>query len=259
MKCIRRIIIWQKIRKKLLDTLTIGFVPTMGFLHQGHAALIERARNENDIVILSIFVNPTQFSNKEDYKAYPKCLDKDLTLAASLGVDYVLVPDAQDMYPKGSLCFIETDHPLANVFEGEHRPGHFTGVLTVVMKLLQLVQPTRAYFGEKDYQQFVLIQAMVDDFFMSVDIKACSTVREPSGLPFSSRNSRLTESEKALAECTSALLRQTTLENIAKINTKLKRLGITVEYLDCYHNRIFSALRIGEIRLIDNFTLEAAT
>jgi pantoate--beta-alanine ligase len=166
----------------------IGFVPTMGALHAGHVSLIEAARAANGFVVVSIFVNPTQFGPHEDFSRYPRPLERDLDLCA--GVDFVFVPDLATMYPPGFQTFVEVKD-LSSILEGASRPGHFRGVATVVLKLLNLVQPDRAYFGQKDAQQVRVIQQMVRDFNVPVEIVVCPTVREPDGLALSSRNQYL--------------------------------------------------------------------
>lgn len=169
----------------------VGLVPTMGALHEGHASLIRRARAEDATVVVSIFVNPLQFDRSEDLERYPRTLDADVALCASLGVDAVFAPEPDDMYPAAPLMGI-TVGPLGDHLCGPSRPGHFAGVATVVMKLFQIVQPDRAYFGEKDAQQLAVIRQLVADFNVPVEIVGMPTVREPDGLAMSSRNRRLT-------------------------------------------------------------------
>ena len=175
---------WRRVRHAMSADLSLGFVPTMGNLHRGHASLFEASQHENDCTIASIFINPTQFNRPEDFTHYPRTLDADLELLSNLGVNYCLLPNEQAMYTDGYHYQIEENH-LGLLMEGKQRPGHFTGVLTVVMKLLNLAKPHRAYFGEKDYQQLQLIRGMVNNFFMDIDIKSCPTIREHSGLAFS--------------------------------------------------------------------------
>jgi pantoate--beta-alanine ligase len=177
---------------------TWGFVPTMGYLHEGHLSLIRRARAENDRVAVSIFVNPTQFGPHEDYARYPRDLERDLRLLEPLGVDLVFVPSAEEMYPPGFQTWViveEVSRPL----EGASRPGHFRGVATVVAKLFHILQPDRAYFGQKDAQQTVVIRRMVQDLNIPVEIVICPTVREPDGLAMSSRNTYLNPEERRSA------------------------------------------------------------
>jgi pantoate--beta-alanine ligase len=177
---------------------TWGFVPTMGYLHEGHLSLVRRARAENDRVAVSIFVNPTQFGPHEDYARYPRDLERDLRLLEPLGVDLVFVPSVEEMYPPGFQTWViveEVSRPL----EGASRPGHFRGVATVVTKLFNILQPDRAYFGQKDAQQTVVIRRMVQDLNIPVEIVICPTVREPDGLAMSSRNTYLNPEERRAA------------------------------------------------------------
>ncbi|HEY5552155.1 MAG TPA: pantoate--beta-alanine ligase, partial [Opitutaceae bacterium] len=170
----------------------IGFVPTMGALHEGHRSLLRRARAENELVVTSVFVNPTQFDNKDDLATYPRTLESDVEFAGDL-VDAVVAPNAAALYADDyRYRVIETD--LSRVMEGEQRPGHFDGVLTVVMKFLNLVRPERAYFGRKDWQQLQLVRGMAAAFFLPVEIVECETERDPDGLAMSSRNRRLSSS-----------------------------------------------------------------
>jgi pantoate--beta-alanine ligase len=175
---------------------TWGFVPTMGYLHEGHLSLVRRARAENDRVAVSIFVNPTQFGPHEDYARYPRDLERDLRLLEPLGVDLVFIPSVEEMYPPGFQTWViveEVSRPL----EGASRPGHFRGVATVVAKLFNILQPDRAYFGQKDAQQTVVIRRMVQN--IPVEIVICPTVREPDGLAMSSRNTYLNPEERRAA------------------------------------------------------------
>lgn len=177
---------------------SIGLVPTMGYLHAGHVSLVERARRENDHVAASLFVNPTQFGPSEDLARYPRDLDRDRALLTAAGCDLLFVPTAADMYPHGGETLVDVgavSHPL----EGERRPGHFRGVATVVLKLLNIAQPTRAYFGQKDAQQLAVIRRMVRDLDVPVEVVGCATVREPDGLALSSRNSYLDADDRRAA------------------------------------------------------------
>jgi len=177
---------------------SIGCVPTMGAFHQGHLALIRRARMECDFVVVSVFVNPTQFAPGEDYERYPRDLERDQALARAEGVDLVFHPTVEEMYPEGSATTVHVSG-LTDVMCGPHRPGHFNGVATVVSKLLNITMPDRAYFGEKDYQQLTVIRRVVADLNVPVEIVACPTVRDESGLALSSRNQRLSEDETRVA------------------------------------------------------------
>jgi pantoate--beta-alanine ligase len=180
------------------ETGSVGFVPTMGALHHGHRALIERARAENEVVVVSIFVNPTQFLAGEDLDAYPRRKEADEKICALSGVDYLFYPDVGAMYGEDEVRVCAPD-VRGYILEGTSRPGHFDGVLTVVSKLLNIVAPDRAYFGKKDAQQLMLIETMVHDLFMDVTIVPCETVRDDDGLALSSRNVYLSAAERAEA------------------------------------------------------------
>jgi pantoate--beta-alanine ligase len=185
---------------------TIGFVPTMGYLHEGHLSLLRRARAENDVVVLSIFVNPLQFGPNEDFDKYPRDEERDLAMAREAGVDYVFLPDARVMYPRPILTTVKVSG-ITERMCGASRPGHFEGVATVVLKLFNIVQPDRAYFGLKDLQQVAVVQRMVEDLNVPVDIVPCPTVREADGLALSSRNVYLSAEERRQALVLSESLR----------------------------------------------------
>jgi len=174
---------------------SIGVVPTMGYLHDGHVALMREARRENDIVVLTIFVNPTQFGPNEDFEKYPRDIDRDKAIAEKENVDFIFNPSVDDIYPEGFSTYIDVEG-VSELLEGEWRPGHFRGVATVVMKLFQITLPDRAYFGQKDAQQLMVIRKMVRDLHMPVSIKDVPTVREPDGLAMSSRNAYLSTDER---------------------------------------------------------------
>ncbi len=231
----------------LLD-LTVGFVPTMGALHQGHRSLLERARRENDRVVLSIFVNPTQFNDAADLERYPRTLEADVELAGDL-VDHVLAPTPAEMYPDGYRYRV-TEGVASATLEGAHRPGHFDGVLTVVLKLLGLVRPHRAYFGEKDRQQLELVQGMVRAFHLGVDIVPCPTVRDPDGLAQSSRNRRLSPEGRARASLFPRILRES--RDAASAARALGDAGLGVDYVEDHAGIRLGAVRIDGVRLIDN-------
>lgn len=243
---------WRHIRKTLPGK-TIGFVPTMGNLHAGHADLIKRARKENDIVVVSIFVNPTQFNQASDFQHYPRTLEKDGELLQSLQVDYVFIPSENALYPDNYHVQI-SEHYLSQELEGAYRPGHFTGMLTIVLKLLNIIQADRAYFGEKDYQQYLLVKKMVEALFLNVDIVACKTVRAADGLALSSRNTRLDEKQRQLAAHFPRLL-QSSLD-VEAIKNELTALGIKVDYIAEKWERRLGAVWVGEVRLIDNMQME---
>jgi pantoate--beta-alanine ligase len=188
-------------------TPPVGFVPTMGYLHEGHLSLIRRARSANGSVVVSIFVNPTQFGPHEDFQRYPRDLQRDLGLLDTEQVDAVFTPEVDEMYPTGASTMVEVE-ALSGILEGASRPGHFRGVATIVCKLFHLVRPDRAYFGEKDYQQLQVIQHMVHDLRMPIEVVGCPTIREPDGLAMSSRNVYLRPAERQAALALSQALSQ---------------------------------------------------
>jgi pantoate--beta-alanine ligase len=214
---------WRAARRDLSGR--IGFVPTMGALHRGHASLIARSTRECDVTVLSIYLNPTQFNNAGDLANYPCTLEADLTLARDLGVDVVIAPRYEDLYPD-DYRFQVDEVAFSRELCGAHRPGHFTGVLTVVMKLLNLVRADKAYFGEKDYQQFQLIRDMAAAFFLDTEIVPCRTVRERDGLALSSRNALLDERGRQLAPRFHCLLRSKASD--AKVRELLGAAGLGV-------------------------------
>ncbi len=177
---------------------TIGFIPTMGALHQGHTSLIGRARAECYHVVVSIFVNPTQFNSQNDFDKYPRDIDFDIETAFEAGADYIFVPSVQEMYPKDSASKVVVPN-ISSIFEGESRPGHFEGVATIVTKLFSIVGRCKAYFGEKDFQQLQLVRRLVADLHLPIESIACPTVREEDGLALSSRNQRLSLDERYAA------------------------------------------------------------
>ena len=259
---------------------TIGFVPTMGALHEGHASLIRRACSENEVCFVSIFVNPTQFNNAEDLQKYPRTLEKDAQLLESLGVHFVFAPTPDEMYSAEEMAapFVFDFNGLDEVMEGKMRPGHFNGVVQVVSRLFELVQPTRAYFGEKDFQQLAIIHYMVErsamsHLFQDIQIIGCPIVREKSGLAMSSRNERLSEAEKQTAVAISqTLFSSMDWAKSAPVATVQQRVidtinavdGLQVEYYDIvdkdtlqptdtWHNAVGCVtVFCGPVRLIDN-------
>jgi pantoate--beta-alanine ligase len=251
MNIVRTIEDWRALRAGLTDS--IGFVPTMGALHEGHGSLLARSVAENEHTVLSIYVNPTQFNNPEDLDSYPDTLDADLAMAAGLGVDTVLLPTFDALYADDYRYQVREQRE-ANALCGTHRPGHFDGVLTVVMKLLNLVAPDRAYFGEKDYQQYELVRDMCAAFFMPVTIVPCRTVRESDGLALSSRNLRLTSVDRALAPSFPRALRRAASDR--EVIAELIDLGFVVDYVETRGDRRYGAASLGEgpneVRLIDN-------
>ena len=230
-----------------------GFVPTMGNLHVGHQSLIERACAENQFGLLSIFVNPTQFNQAQDFEKYPRTIEQDLKMAEQSGVSMVFLPEDKEIY-FDQYQFKITENTAENTrMEGIFRPGHFTGMLTVVMKLLQLMRPNKAYFGEKDFQQLQLVRQMVQAFFLPMEIVACESVRLPSKLPYSSRNQRLSEQGLKLANQFAAIIRKPIA--LSSMIDELSALSIRVDYLEDIADRRFAAVWVDDVRLIDNFKI----
>ncbi|MFW0094652.1 MAG: pantoate--beta-alanine ligase [Coxiella endosymbiont of Haemaphysalis qinghaiensis] len=242
---------WLLIRKNLTKEATIGFVPTMGNLHAGHASLLLRSKQENKLTILSLFVNPTQFNDRKDFKNYPRSIEQDVSLAKNYSIDYILIPSYEELYPDNFTYKIINTAPPHQ--EAIFRPGHFDGVLTIVMKLLLLVQPNRSYFGVKDYQQLQLIKGLVKAFFLETEVVECETVRTEFGLPLSSRNKCLTKKQFQLAEYFSKIFHSPL--SCDQIKNALIQKGINVDYIEDYEGRRFAAIHIGDIRLIDNTPL----
>jgi pantoate--beta-alanine ligase len=196
MKVIKEISAMQDISSFLKRTgKKIGFVPTMGFLHEGHCSLMIKARDESDIVITSIFVNPAQFGPNEDFSLYPRDFLRDYHICKSCGVDYIFYPDAKDIYTKDFLTYVEVKE-MSEKLEGKYRPGHFAGVATVVLKLFNITKPDFTYFGQKDAQQVAIINKMIDNLNLDIKLRICETVREENGLAKSSRNTYLTAEQK---------------------------------------------------------------
>lgn len=245
---------WQALRASpVFQGGTVGFVPTMGALHAGHVSLLERARRENDLVVLSIFVNPTQFNDPKDLEKYPRTWEGDVALARRAGVDAILAPDRAEMYPDG-YHYRVTEDALSGRMEGAHRPGHFDGVLTVVLKLLLLVRADRAYFGEKDMQQLLLVRGMARAFFLPTEIVPCATVRADDGLALSSRNALLTPAGRARAPEFARILRE--VADPAAARQRLEAAGFGVDYVEEYEQWRLGAVRLDGIRLIDNVRRE---
>lgn len=243
---------WRSIRKTLAGK-SIGFVPTMGNLHEGHAALCSRAAAENDIAVASIFVNPAQFNDRADFEKYRRTFEADCALLDRAGVAYVFHPDEAAMYPDGYEVQV-SETVVSRELEGVFRPGHFTGMLTVVLKLLNVIAPDRAYFGEKDFQQLLLVEKMVSALFLPVEIVRCPTVRADDGLALSSRNGRLDAAARARAADIARLLESG--QDDAAIMRELTRLGFQPEYVATRWGRRLAAARLDGVRLIDNVPLE---
>ncbi len=252
MLVIKNIQDWLQAHASRESNSTLGFVPTMGALHKGHLSLVDRSHRENDTTIVSIFVNPTQFNDPKDLNGYPQTLEADLSSLENAGVDVVLLPDYNQVYPDDyRYKIIESE--FSQKLCGASRPGHFDGVLTIVMKLLNIVQATHAYFGEKDYQQYVLIKEMAEAFFLRTRIVSCPTIREDDGLACSSRNARLKSEERALAPQFYKTLTQKL--SMAARKSQLESLGFKVDYLEEFKNRRFGAVYLGKVRLIDNVAI----
>ena len=263
------------IDRQKADGYSIGFVPTMGALHEGHLELMRRAKNENDLLAVSVFVNPKQFNNPEDLKKYPRNLAKDMEMLNSVGCDVLFAPVADEMYPEPENTNYDFG-PLENVMEGASRKGHFNGVAIVVRKLFEIVKPHKAYFGEKDYQQLAIIKELVKKENIAVKIVPCPIVREEDGLAMSSRNERLTDEERKIAPFIYQTLQNAknkvpklSPENLkAWVKKEFKKTGsFQLDYFeiadDTYLQPVqswdnstgtmgFMAVFMGKVRLIDN-------
>lgn len=259
---------------------SVGLVPTMGALHAGHMALVSRARAECDVVVVSIFVNPTQFGPHEDYERYPRSFEQDCRMCAENGVDLIFAPPVEEMYQSGFSCAVDVRGVVSESLEGEFRPGHFRGVATVVLKLFNIASPDYAYFGIKDFQQLAVIRKMVSDLNVPVRIVPVETVREPDGLALSSRNAYLNDSERSAARVLSSALHAASRlfragersaraleaealkviesEPLARADYAAVRDAQTLENIDTIDSAavLLLAVRIGSTRLIDNTLLE---
>jgi pantoate--beta-alanine ligase len=257
---------------------SIGFVPTMGFLHIGHKSLIDAARKENEVVVVSVFVNPTQFGPKEDFEAYPRSEEKDALLCKEAGCDIMFIPERDEMYSEGYNTYIEV-HGLTEGLCGASRPGHFKGVCTIVLKLFNIVKPKRAYFGQKDAQQLAVIKKMVRDLNLDVKVIGCPIIREADGLALSSRNTYLNVEERSQAlvlskslQCARELIENgefkavTLKKEMKKIIAAAKTAEIdyieivdseTLKTIEVIHEEtlIAIAVKIGRTRLIDNMVV----
>jgi pantoate--beta-alanine ligase len=228
---------------------SLGLVPTMGGLHDGHRSLIRRCRQENDTCAVSLFVNPTQFNDPKDLETYPDTFGADKAMCREEGVDLLFTPSADRLYPDGyRYRVMETE--VSRLLCGANRPGHFEGVLAVVTKLLNIVRPRRAYLGEKDYQQLQLVKGLVAAFFIPVEIVACPTVREPDGLAMSTRNLNLNAEDRRRAARFAQLLSGD--GSAAEVRRALEAAGFAVDYVADFEGRRCAAVRVGAVRLIDN-------
>jgi len=277
MKVIKTIDEMKRVRKELAEPA--GFVPTMGYLHKGHLSLVKRARNENESVIASIFVNPTQFGQGEDLESYPRDLQRDLSLLEKEKTDIVFIPEQETMYPIGYNTWVQVDE-ITQRLEGASRPTHFRGVTTIVAKLFNIVEPAKAYFGQKDAQQAIVIRKMVDDLNMNLEVVVAPTVRESDGLAMSSRNKYLGAEERKAAtilsrslnlaeqlysqgERDTSLIRNKMIELIkSEPLAQMDYISIanpdTLEELDKIETGalVSLAVKIGKPRLIDNIILQ---
>lgn len=259
---------------------TIGLVPTMGFLHEGHLSLIHKAKAENDIVVMSDFVNPTQFAPNEDFESYPRNIERDEQLATAAGADVIFYPSVEEMYPDRSSTFVEVEGDITKVLCGASRPSHFRGVTTVVAMLFNIVQPQKAYFGQKDAQQAAVLIKMVTDLHMNIELIVCPIVREKDGLAMSSRNTYLSEEERAQAVILNKALSEAKIAfdsgetNVEKLKQQIKNKIneaplADIDYVSVYEypslktietikNKALAAVavRFGKTRLIDNIILE---
>ena len=232
---------------------SVGLVPTMGALHAGHEALIRAARAENDTVVVSLFVNPSQFDQGDDLTAYPRDEGADAATAAGAGADVLFAPPPEEIYPPGFQTWVEVEE-LSRGLEGAHRPGHFRGVATVCLKLFNIVRPDRAYFGQKDAQQVAVVRRLVRDLDLELEVRAVPTVRDVDGLALSSRNARLSAEERAAAL---ALPRALATRDPVAARAALDGLAVDyVEVADFDPRVLAAAVRVGSTRLIDNVVLE---
>jgi pantoate--beta-alanine ligase len=235
---------------------TIALVPTMGAFHEGHRSLFRAARAEADVVVASLFVNPAQFSEGADLNGYPRDEGRDLAVAEAEGVDLLFAPSADEMYPRGFQTWVDVEE-LGARLEGVHRPGHFRGVATVCLKLLNIVRPQRAYFGQKDAQQVAVLRRMILDLDLELELRVVPTVRDDDGLAFSSRNARLAPDERVRAR---SLPRALATKDAQRARELLRDLEVDyVEVADFEPRVLVAAVRVGDTRLIDNVILEGDT
>lgn len=270
-----------EIKQARKNSKSIGLVPTMGYLHEGHLSLVKRAREENNIVIVSIFVNPTQFGPDEDYVAYPRDIERDSRLVEGEGADIVFAPEVNEMYPDGCSTYVKVEGNITKKLCGASRPGHFKGVTTIVTKLFNIITPDRAYFGQKDAQQVAVIEKMVKDLCFDIEIVPCPIIREEDGLAKSSRNMYLNEKERKAATILSkALFNVKEIIGKGEINpSKIEKFIVDtinteeltdIDYVEIVNARTLESIRkikgdvlialavkIGKARLIDNIRLEA--
>ncbi|MFH1726996.1 MAG: pantoate--beta-alanine ligase [Pseudomonadota bacterium] len=246
----KKIAKWQVFRNsEAFAGKTLGFVPTMGALHEGHLSLMQKSIAENDFTLVSLFVNPTQFNDPKDLEKYPRDFDDDFEKLKNAGVDFILFPEYNDIYADG-YRYVVSEKKLANMLCGASRPGHFDGVLTVVLKLLQIAGAQKAYFGEKDFQQYMLVSDMAKSFFINTEIIGCPIIRAEDGLALSSRNLLLNKENRKKAGIFPRLLHSG--ESIEVIKEKLTKEGFKLDYIEEHFGRIFGAVYLQKVRLIDN-------
>jgi len=268
------------IKEKKREGKIIGFVPTMGYLHPGHLSLIKKAKEDCEVAVVSIFVNPTQFGRGEDYNRYPRNLERDRKLCQKEGVDVIFAPEVKEMYPQGYSTFVEVEGRISSILEGASRPGHFRGVTTILTKLFHIISPDYSYFGEKDYQQALVVKKMVRDLNFNTQIFVLPTVREEDGLAVSSRNSYLNKEERKeaailyksliaakekikkeerdphrLISCMKNLIEK---EPLAKIDYVAVVNPETLKEVKKINKKVLLilAVNIGKTRLIDNMKIE---
>ena len=250
MKIVRTI---GEVRGAVRGAGSVGLVPTMGAFHEGHLSLFAAARAECDTVVVSLFVNPTQFDAAADLERYPRDEERDAALAEGAGVDVLFAPEPEEMYPPGFETWVEVER-LGSQLEGEHRPGHFRGVATIVLKLLHIVRPDRVYFGQKDAQQVAVVRRMVRDLSIDVTVRALPTVRDRDGLALSSRNVRLAPADRKRAL---ALPRALATRDARRARELLDDLDVDYVAVADFEPRVLAAaVRVGDVRLIDNVLLE---
>lgn len=274
--------IQEMLTMRAATTTKVGFVPTMGYLHEGHLSLVRKARKENDVVIVSIFVNPTQFGPNEDLSRYPQDIERDIAILKEVGVDIVFTPNAESMYPEGFQTYVDPLGLLVTEVEGAIRPGHFRGMATIVLKLFNIIKPTNVYFGQKDAQQALIVEKMINDLNLPITFNVEPTVREKDGLAMSSRNVYLTPDErKAAAVLYKALHNGKEIfdKNLDKkvdiVKDEIWKILasepiLSLEYIEIRNPQTFEkqkkltapsliliAVKIGKTRLIDNFLLQS--
>lgn len=273
--------IQEMLTMRAATTTKVGFVPTMGYLHEGHLSLVRKARKENDVVIVSIFVNPTQFGPNEDLSRYPQDIERDIVLLKEVGVDIIFTPNAESMYPERFQTYVDPLGLLVTEVEGAIRPGHFRGMATIVLKFFNIIKPTNVYFGQKDAQQALIVEKMITDLNLPITFNVEPTVREKDGLAMSSRNVYLTPDErKAAAVLYKALQKGKEIfdknldKNVDIVRDAISEILVSepilsLEYIEIRNSQTFEkhnklaapslmliAVKIGKTRLIDNFLLQ---